>query len=85
MFFDGELYKPKSDVEREIELKLKILEDLQQQLTMLRNQRESLSHVPMKKLKENLEYYDELIRKIEKNIKELEKEIKELSKKNYQQ
>jgi prefoldin subunit 5 len=39
----------------------------------------------MKKLKENLEYYDELIRKIEKNIKELEKEIKELSKKSYQE
>jgi predicted nucleic acid-binding Zn-ribbon protein len=52
---------------------------------MLRNQREALSHVPMKKLKENLEYYDELIRKIEKSIKELEKEIKELSKKNYQE
>jgi transcription termination factor NusB len=84
-FFDGELYKPKSDVEREIEVKLKILEDLQQQLTILRNQREALTHVPMKKLKENLEYYDELIRKIEKSIKELEKEIKELSKKNYQQ
>jgi len=50
-FFDGELYKPKSDVEKEIEVKLKILEDLQQQLTMLRNKRESLSHVPMKKLK----------------------------------
>nr|WP_281340774.1 IS110 family transposase [Sulfurihydrogenibium sp. YO3AOP1] len=82
-FFDGELYKPKSDVEKEIEVKLKILEDLQQQLTMLR--RESLTYVPMKKLKENLEYYDELIRKIEKNIKELEKEIKELSKKNYQE
>jgi hypothetical protein len=29
MFFDGELYKPKTDVEREIEVKLKILEDLQ--------------------------------------------------------
>jgi hypothetical protein len=29
MFFDGELYKPKSDVEKEIEVKLKILEDLQ--------------------------------------------------------
>ena len=43
-FFDGELYKPKSDVEKEIEVKLKILEDLQQQLTMLRNKRESLSH-----------------------------------------
>jgi hypothetical protein len=57
----------------------------QKQLIMLRNQRESLSHVPMKKLKENLEYYDEIIRKIEKSIKELEKEIKELSKKNYQQ
>ena len=27
-FFDGELYKPKSDVEKEIEVKLKILEDL---------------------------------------------------------
>jgi predicted nucleic acid-binding Zn-ribbon protein len=52
---------------------------------MLRNKRESLSHVPMKKLKENLEYYDELIRKIEKSIKELEKEIKELSKKNFQE
>ena len=85
MFFDGELYKPKSDVEKEIEIKLKILEDLQKQLTMLRNQRESLAHVPMKKLKENLEYYDELIRKIEKSIKELEKEIKELTKKNYQE
>nr|WP_281340537.1 hypothetical protein [Sulfurihydrogenibium sp. YO3AOP1] len=36
----------------------------------------------MKKLKENLEYYDEIIRKIEKNIKELEKEIKELSKRD---
>ncbi len=58
------------------EVKLKILEDLQQQLTMLKNKRESLSHVPMKRLKENLEYYDELIRKIEKSIKELEKEIK---------
>jgi transposase len=56
MFFDGELYKPKPDVEKEIEVKLKILEDLQQQLTMLRNQRESLTYVPMKKLKENLEY-----------------------------
>jgi hypothetical protein len=43
---------------------------------MLKNKRESLSHVPMKRLKENLEYYDELIRKIEKSIKELEKEIK---------
>ena len=87
MFFDGELYKPKPDVEKEIEVKLKILEDLQQQLTKLRNQRESLSHVPIpiKKLKENLEYYDELIEKIEKSIKELEKEIKELTKKNYQQ
>ena len=82
---DGELYEPKSDVEKEIEVKLKILEDLKHQLTMLRNKRESLSHVPMKKLKENLEYYDELIRKIEKSIKELEKEIKELSKKNYQE
>jgi transposase len=49
MFFDGKLYKPKSDVEKEIEVKLKILEDLQKQLTMLRNQREALSHVPMKK------------------------------------
>jgi len=57
----------------------------QKQLTMLKNKRESLSHVPMKKLKENLEYYDELIRKIEKIIKEIEKEIKELPKKNYQQ
>jgi predicted aldo/keto reductase-like oxidoreductase len=57
----------------------------QNQLTMPRNQRESLSHVPMKKLKENLEYYDELIRKIEKSTKELEKEIKELTKKNYQE
>jgi transposase len=84
-FFDGEPYKPKSDVEKEIEIKLKILEDLQKQLTILRNQREALSHVPMKKIKENLEYYDELIRKIEKSIKELEKDIKELSKKNYQQ
>jgi prefoldin subunit 5 len=36
-------------------------------------------------LKENLEYYDELIEKIEKSIKELEIEIKELTKKNYQQ
>jgi Transposase and inactivated derivatives len=52
---------------------------------MLKNKRESLSHVPMKRLKENLEYYDELIRKIEKSIKELEKEIKELSKKNFQE
>nr|WP_281340800.1 hypothetical protein [Sulfurihydrogenibium sp. YO3AOP1] len=43
-FFDGELYKPKSDVEKEIEVKLKILEDLQQQLTMLRNKRESLTY-----------------------------------------
>ena len=84
-FFDGELYKPKPDVEKEIEVKLKILEDLQHQLTMLRNQRESLTYVPMEKLKENLEYYDEVIRKIEKSIKELEKEIKELSKKNYQE
>jgi Transposase and inactivated derivatives len=84
-FFDGELYKPKPDVEKEIEVKLKILEDLQQQLTMLKNKRESLSHVPMKRLKENLEYYDELIRKIEKSIKELEKEIKELTKKNFQE
>jgi transposase len=84
-FFDGELYKPKPDVEKEIEVKLKILEDLQQQLTMLKNKRESLTYVPMKKLKENLEYYDELIRKIEKSIKELEKETKELSKKNYQE
>jgi hypothetical protein len=33
---------------------------------MLRNKRESLSHVLMKRLKENFEYYDELIRKIEK-------------------
>jgi len=32
-----------------------------------------------------LEYYDELIEKIEKSIKELEKEIKELTKKNYQE
>nr|WP_299227358.1 hypothetical protein [Sulfurihydrogenibium sp.] len=55
------------------------------QLTMLRNKREALTYVPMKRLKENLEYYDKLIRKIGKNIKELEKEIKELSKKNYQQ
>jgi transposase len=85
MFFDGELYKPKPDVEKEIEVKLKILEDLQQQLTMLRNQRESLTYVPMKKLKENLEYYNKIIREIEKNIKELEKEIKELSKKNFQE
>jgi len=85
MFFDGELYKPKTDVEKEIEVKLKILEDLQQQLTMLKNQRESLTYVPMKKLKENLEYYDKIIKEIEKNIKELEKEIKELSKKNYQE
>jgi predicted nuclease of restriction endonuclease-like (RecB) superfamily len=44
---------------------------------MLRNKREVLSHVPMKKLKENLKYYDELIGKIEKSIKELKKEIKE--------
>jgi transposase len=43
-FFNGELYKPKPDVEKEIEVKLKILEDLQQQLTMLRNQRESLTY-----------------------------------------
>ncbi|EEP60300.1 hypothetical protein SULYE_1203 [Sulfurihydrogenibium yellowstonense SS-5] len=28
MFFDGELYKPKPDAEKEIEVKLKILEDL---------------------------------------------------------
>jgi Transposase and inactivated derivatives len=71
MLFDGELYKPKPDVEKEIEVKLKILEDLQHQLTKLRNQRESLSHVPIpiKKLKENLEYYDELIEKIEKKHK----------------
>lgn len=41
--------------------------------------------IPIKKLKENLEYYDELIEKIEKSIKELEKEIKELTKKNYQE
>jgi predicted RNase H-like nuclease (RuvC/YqgF family) len=47
---------------------------------MLRNQRESLTYVPMKKLKENLEYYNKIIREVEKNIKELEKEIKELSK-----
>jgi transposase len=84
-FFDGELYKPKPDTEKEIEVKLKILEDLQQQLTMLRNKRESLSHVPMKRLKENLEYYNKIIREVEKNIKELEKEIKELSKKNFQE
>jgi transposase len=32
-------------------------------IKMLRNKRESLSHAPMKRLKENLEYYDELIRK----------------------
>jgi hypothetical protein len=37
--FDGELYKPKSDIEKEIEVKLKILEDLQQQLTMLKKQK----------------------------------------------
>jgi prefoldin subunit 5 len=36
-------------------------------------------------LKENLEYYNKIIREIEKNIKELEKEIKELSKKNFQE
>jgi prefoldin subunit 5 len=35
-------------------------------------------------LKENLEYYNNIIREVEKNIKELEKEIKELSKKNFQ-
>jgi hypothetical protein len=43
MFFDGELYKPKSEVEKEIEVKLKILEDLQKQLTMLRNQKRSIN------------------------------------------
>jgi hypothetical protein len=41
MFFDGELYKPKPDVEKEIEVKLKILEDLKHQLTMLRYQMEN--------------------------------------------
>jgi hypothetical protein len=43
-------YKPKPDVEKEIEVKLKILEDLKHQLTMLRYQMEN------KKIKEKYQH-----------------------------
>jgi len=44
----------------EIELKLKILEDLQQKLTMLRNIREVLAYVPMKNSKRIVHFKESL-------------------------
>jgi len=82
-FFEGKLFKPKTEVQKQIEAKLRILEDFQKQLNMLKNKREALRWIPMEKPDKNIAYYDEVIKLIELKIKELEKEIEKLCKDNY--
>jgi transposase len=82
-FFDGNLFKPKTEIQKQIETKLRILEDFQNQLNMLKNQRHALIWIPMKKPEGNLAYYDEVIEVLKKKIMELEKEIERLCKENY--
>lgn len=82
-FFEGKLFKPKTDIQKQIEAKLGILEDFQKQMNMLKNQRESLSHVPMSNPEKNLAYYDEVIKLLKIKIKEIEKEIDKLCRDNY--
>jgi len=82
-FFEGKLFKPKTEAQKQIEAKLRILEDFQKQLNMLKNQREALKWVPMKRPDKNLAYYDEVIKLLKKKIKEIEEEIEKLCKDNY--
>lgn len=82
-FFDGRLFKPKTEIQKQIETRLSMLEDFQKQLNMLKNQREALSRVPMKNPEEILRRYEEVIMLIRRQIRELEKEIERLCKENY--
>jgi transposase len=82
-FFKGPLFKPKTEAQKEIEARVKTLERFNKQLTMLKNQREALSLIPMKGLKKILAHYDRIIESIEKEIEVLEKEIRELCKKHF--
>jgi len=82
-FFDGRLFKPKTEIQKQIETRLGMLEDFQKQLNMLKNQREALSRVPMKNSEEILSRYEEVIMLIRRQIRELEKEIERLCKENY--
>jgi len=74
-FFEGKLFKPKTEVQKQIEAKLRIREDFQKQLNMFKNQREALRWIPMEKPDKNIAYYDAVIELIEVKIKELDKEI----------
>lgn len=82
-FFDGRLFKPKTEIQKQIETRLGMLEDFQKQLNMLKNQKEALSRVPMKNSEEILSRYEEVIQLIKRQIRELEKEIERLCKENY--
>ena len=81
--FEGPLFRPKTEAQKQIEAKVKILEDFYKELTRVKNQREALSLRPMKGLKKNLAYYDRVIEFLKEQIKELEKEIRRLCKEHF--
>jgi len=54
--FKGPLFKQKTEAQKEIEAMIKTLERFNKQLTMLKNQREALSLIPMKGSKKILSY-----------------------------
>jgi transposase len=81
--FEGPLFRPKTEAQKQIEAKVKILEDFYKDLTRVKNQREALSLRPMKGLKKNLAYYDRVIEFLKEQIKELEKEIRRLCKEHF--
>ncbi|MGC8719950.1 MAG: IS110 family transposase [Thermodesulforhabdaceae bacterium] len=82
-FFDGRLFNPKTQIQRQIEIRLKMIEDFQKQVNRFKNQREALRRVPMTDVEEYLAHYDEIIEVLENKIKQLKKEVEKLCKENY--
>ncbi|ACI22028.1 pilin inverting protein, putative [Thermodesulfovibrio yellowstonii DSM 11347] len=82
-FFDGKLYRPKTEAQKQIETRLRLLDDFQKQINMVKNQREALSHVPMEGIKKVLRYYDGIIKALSSSMKKVEKEIQKLCREKF--
>lgn len=76
------IFKPKDEVKYEIEVKIRILDDLYGTLRRLKNQRHAVRQYPLGG-KEFVKAYDEVIQKVSDEIKRIEKELEELAYKNF--
>lgn len=77
------LFKPKSEVQKQIEVRLKMIENFQKQKTMLINQIEAFRYMPMQGKEEIIDEYEGLIKVLNDKIRKVELQIERLCRENY--